>query len=88
VESDDGSRLYIDDKLVIDNWRDQAPNEVPGTVELEANKRYNIRIEYYQGGGGAMMRFSGKLQAARKKWCPPRICFPPMRPRHRPSGRV
>ena len=58
VESDDGSRLYIDDKLIIDNWRNQGPTEMPGTVELEANKRHNIRIEYYQGGGPSMVRFS------------------------------
>jgi hypothetical protein len=76
VESDDGSRLYIDDKLVIDNWRDQGPNEVPGTVELEANKRYNIRIEYYQGGGGSMMRFSWQTPGGPKEVVPTANLFP------------
>jgi hypothetical protein len=76
LKSDDGSRLYIDDKLVIDNWRDQGPTEVPGTVELEANKRYKIRVEYYQGSGPSMVQFSWQTPGGAKEVVPTANLFP------------
>ncbi len=52
--SDDGCRLFLDGKAIIDEWRDSAPNAHPGPVILEAGRKYELRAEYYQGGGGAM----------------------------------
>jgi beta-glucosidase len=54
---DDGARLYVDDELVIDNWKDQAPAVPPavnstGQASLKHGLR-KIRLEYYQAGGGA-----------------------------------
>jgi hypothetical protein len=54
--SDDGVRMWIDGKQIINNWQDQAPTESFGTVALEAGKKYDIKVEYYQGAGGAVMR--------------------------------
>ncbi|MFD4972086.1 glycoside hydrolase family 3 C-terminal domain-containing protein [Streptomyces sp. NPDC058424] len=53
----DGSRLYIDDKLVIDNWNDgrtcchKLPDGKWGTVALEAGKSYSIKVEYFHSTG-------------------------------------
>lgn len=57
VGSDDGTRLYIDGALLIDNWTDQAYNQESETIALEAGKYYEIEIEYYQGSGGAEVDF-------------------------------
>jgi RHS repeat-associated protein len=46
--SDDGSRLWIDDALVVDNWRDQVGTWAQGIYHNDtpgATKR--IRVEYY-----------------------------------------
>lgn len=57
VSSDDGIRLYLDDKLVIDDWNDHALLTNSYTVNLEANKFYKIKLEYYENGGGAIVKF-------------------------------
>ena len=45
--SDDGVRLYIDGKLIIDNWRDQGVMEHQGTIALKAGAPYSIQLDYY-----------------------------------------
>ncbi len=55
--SDDGVRVWFDGQLIIDRWFDQAATEwavsVPNVVQ---GVKYPIVIEYYENGGGAMMR--------------------------------
>ncbi len=53
--SDDGSRVYINNQLVIDNWRDQWPNTQSASVQLTKGQSYAIRVEYYQNWGGSRM---------------------------------
>ncbi|BDI30485.1 hypothetical protein CCAX7_25360 [Capsulimonas corticalis] len=50
--SDDGVRLWIDGKPVVDNWTDHGPTEDAGTVTLEAGRKYDIKMEYFNSGGG------------------------------------
>jgi alpha-D-xyloside xylohydrolase len=52
--SDDGSRLFIDDQLVVDAWQDQAPLVTPGKIFLQAGKRYSVKLEYYENAMGAV----------------------------------
>ncbi|HEX8236340.1 MAG TPA: PA14 domain-containing protein [Abditibacteriaceae bacterium] len=54
--ADDGVRVWVNGRLIIDNWQDQAPTESFGTVTLETGKKYDIKVEYYQGAGGAVMK--------------------------------
>ena len=60
--SDDGVRLWLDGKLMIDNWGDHGPTEDQGTVVLTAGRPVEVKVEYYQGAGGA---------TARLKWTRP-----------------
>ncbi|HQE92667.1 MAG TPA: PA14 domain-containing protein [Anaerolineae bacterium] len=54
---DDGARLWIDDQLVIDEWRDGAEREK--TVELPlAAGEHRLRIDYYEAGGQACLRLT------------------------------
>ena len=61
LTSDDGSRLIINDQQVIDNWRDQAPNTETVQVALTAGQPVQIEVDYYQGGGGAMVNLGWVL---------------------------
>jgi hypothetical protein len=46
--SDDGSKLYIDDEVVIDNDGVHRPQEKTGDVEL-AGGIHRMRVSYFQG---------------------------------------
>ena len=59
--SDDGVRLWLDDKLVIDHWSDHAPESREYEVQLISGKEYKVRIEYYENGGGAVCKFGWTL---------------------------
>lgn len=50
---DDGYRMFIDDKAVMDDWTAAAYRSTTISKKLEAGKNYRIRIEYYQKGGNA-----------------------------------
>jgi beta-glucosidase len=57
VGSDDGIRLYIDDQLVIDDWTDHAYLINSFTKDLKVGQLYKIKLEYYENGGGAIVKF-------------------------------
>jgi beta-glucosidase len=56
VASDDGIRLYIDNQLVINDWNDHAMITNSYSKELVAGKLYKIKLEYYEKGGGAIVK--------------------------------
>lgn len=54
TESDDGVRLWVDGKLLIDNWTDHAPTEDKSPeLMMQDGKRYEIIMEFFENGGGA-----------------------------------
>ena len=55
VKSDDGARLFVDDKLVIDNWHDQGPTLRSVALPLAAGQEHAVKMEYYENGGGAQV---------------------------------
>ncbi len=54
--SDDGSRMYIDGKLAINMWNDQAYTEGRAVVHLEAGKPVPVKIEYFENSDNASCR--------------------------------
>lgn len=64
--SDDGARLWVNDELLVDNWKFQAPLTVSAAkpVHLEAGRKYSVKFEYLQLGGGAAARLSWKMPGA------------------------
>jgi beta-glucosidase len=53
LSSDDGIRMWVDDQLVIDNWTKGATSIVTTPKNIEAGKKYKVRIEMWEGGWGA-----------------------------------
>lgn len=51
LSSDDGSRLALDGKLLIDNWGDHDTKTVTVRVRLVAGERHALAIEYANTGG-------------------------------------
>jgi PKD repeat protein/uncharacterized protein YraI len=56
---DDGVRLWVDDRLVIDAWYDGAVREVTGDISLGSGV-HNLRIEYYEHSGSALIHVWGE----------------------------
>ncbi len=61
--SDDGSRVYINGKRIINNWNDHAITPVMAKAKLTAGKTYRLRIDYYNNGGLAQMEFGYAYQS-------------------------
>jgi hexosaminidase len=51
LTSDDGSQLWIGDRLVVDGDGPHAAQERSGSIALAAG-RHPIRVDYFQAGGG------------------------------------
>ncbi len=56
TQSDDGVRLWVDGKLLIDNWTDHTLTENSATLALNGFQKYSIRLEYYDKTGTATIR--------------------------------
>ena len=54
TNSDDGSRLYIADELVVDNDGLHGAQEVQGRIALAAGM-HPVKVEYFQRAGGAVL---------------------------------
>ncbi|AIQ12809.1 glycosyl hydrolase [Paenibacillus durus] len=50
TNASDGVRLYVDGKLVIDDWTVQSTTENSAAVPLEAGKYYYVKLEYFNNG--------------------------------------
>lgn len=58
---DDGFRVFLDEKLLIDHWVEGSATPVSGQASLEAGKDYDLRIEYFQAGGDFLAQFGWQL---------------------------
>jgi hypothetical protein len=54
LASDDGSRLFLDDALVIDNDGLHGPEPRQGSIALEQGW-HRVRLEYFQAGGAKQL---------------------------------
>jgi beta-glucosidase len=57
VASDDGTRFYLDGKMLIDNWGQHGELEKSCTIELRAGHAYDVRIDYNEVIGDASVHF-------------------------------
>lgn len=56
VEANDGVRLWVDNKQLIDQWHDQSRTEHEAMIALEAGHKYDVKLEFYENGGTAVAR--------------------------------
>jgi putative heme-binding domain-containing protein len=69
TSSDDGSRLYIGDRLVVDNDGLHGMSEKAGRIELPAGS-HPIAVTYFDGGGGDGLIVSWRGPGFRKQRIP------------------
>lgn len=64
TSTDDGVRLWVNNVLLIDEWKSQGITEYSGAINLTAGQKYEIRMEYYEHvrGASAKLMWSSKSQ--------------------------
>jgi len=61
TSTDDGVRLYLDGKLLIDDWTDHAEAPNQADVDLKPGKEYEVEFQYYDNALGACARLTWDL---------------------------
>lgn len=54
IANDDGARVFINDKLVFDDWNRHGASKVK-IIILEGEQEYKLHIDYFQDGGDAKL---------------------------------
>ena len=73
--ADDGTRLWVNNKLLVDHWVDGAAVEKSGTIALEAGKKYSIKLEYYENIGKAKVNLQWSSSSQAKQIIPSNRLF-------------
>jgi hypothetical protein len=76
LTTDDGTRMWFNDELVIDDWMNHPPKEHDIEVDLEAETKYKIEIEYFESEGGAQAELEWSSPNSRKAHIPASQLFP------------
>ena len=58
---DDGFRIFVDGKSVINAWARGGARTFHGQASLEAGKSYDLRVEFFQDGGGCVAQLNWQL---------------------------
>ena len=56
--ADDGARLWVDGKLIVDDWEVHGATSAQGQIALQAGRKYDIRLEYFEFDKGAQIEFA------------------------------
>lgn len=68
--SNDGVRLRIDGRLVIDNWTDHGETEDTAKVTLTQGQRHPVTLEYFYNGGQGVTKLLWTLPGGKKEPIP------------------
>jgi len=64
LSADDGCRLFLDGKQLVNHWIDSAASPQAVELDLVAGQAYDLRVEYYQAGGQASAALNWSLPGA------------------------
>ena len=63
IEGNDGYRLSIDGKVIIDNWRKQSFRTTSADVRLAPGSVHAIQLDYYESTGNARLKLQWDARA-------------------------
>ena len=90
TNTDDGVRLWVDGKQLVNDWTDHGVEENSGAIDLVAGQFYTIVMEYYENGGGAAAQLHWSSPRTPKQLIPQAALSPPIRARNPnpPNGAI
>ena len=63
LEGNDGYRMYIDNKLVIDKWSKISYHQQVIDFNFTAGKSYDIKIEFYEPAGNSQLKLIWNVES-------------------------
>ncbi len=63
VRTDDGVRLALENRLLIDDWHSRGPKTQSVTLTLRGGRPYPLKMEYFDAGGRATARLAWRSDA-------------------------
>jgi hypothetical protein len=76
VVADDGVRVWINNQLRVDGWKDQATTGFGFDIDLQQGEKYPIRIDYYDGKIGGKIRLLWQSETMPLARIPARQLYP------------
>jgi hypothetical protein len=76
THSNDGVRLFVNGTRIINNWTSHSETENSATVALVAGRRYDIKMEHYDGSGRAVARLLWSSASTPKEVIPRERLYP------------
>jgi PA14 domain/Secretion system C-terminal sorting domain len=70
VTADDGIRLWVNNKMIIDEWINQGATEYSATVTLAQCTKSALKLEYYENGGYAVCKLEWSSPAIARQAIP------------------
>ena len=74
--SDDGMRIWVNGELVVDNFVRQAASEASGTIDLDGDSVYRIRVEYFEWIGQSVAELRWQRPGGNKVIIPTQRLLP------------
>ncbi len=56
--SDDGSRLWVNNQLLVNRWFGRAATTASGTIQIAAQQKYDLLMEYFENTSTASAQLS------------------------------
>lgn len=76
VMSDDGARLWVDGRRLVDHWADSTNQERAGAIDLEAWRPVDLRLEYFNRLGPGTVRLAWSGPGTARALIPTSALFP------------
>jgi len=70
VKTDDGVRVWVNNKLLINQWNDHSAHEYKASIQLSKSEKYPVKIEYYEHFGQAVSQFRWSSPSTPKQIIP------------------
>ncbi|HRT57488.1 MAG TPA: PA14 domain-containing protein [Candidatus Paceibacterota bacterium] len=74
--NDDGARLWVNGQLLVDDWSSHTVRTNTASVNLTGGEFYDVRLEYYENTGSAVVRLQWIMPGGTVRTVPGQYLFP------------
>jgi hypothetical protein len=75
TNTDDGVRLWVNGKLLVDRWSNKGASEYSGSITLVGGQAYAIKMEYFENTGKAQAQLRWSSASVAKQIVPQSALF-------------